>query len=62
MPNIAHQIRHYERRIIKMHQQANRAYKNQHNIIAIDCLNRAMNYEIKLNLLKGLLNENPGTN
>lgn len=62
MPNIAHQIRHYERRIIKMHQQANRAYKNQHNIIAIDCLNGATNYEIKLNLLKGLLNENAGTN
>ena len=45
-------IRHLERRIPRLHQQADRAYKRNHNIIAIDCLNIAYACERKIEYWK----------
>lgn len=53
--NIAHAIRHYKRRIAKCYKNADKAYRNNHNIIGMNFLNMATYYEIKL---KELQNDN----
>ena len=45
-------IRCLERRIPRLHKQANRAYKYNHNIIAVDCLNIAYACERKIEYWK----------
>ena len=51
---IIHNIRHLERRITKLQKQAYRAYKRNHNIIAVDCLNLAYWCERKIEYWKGI--------
>ena len=51
---IAHIIRHYENRIVKLNREAERAYKRNHNIIAVNCLNRAYWCERKIEYWKGI--------
>lgn len=51
---INHNVRHLERRILRLQKQADRAYKRNHNIIAVDFLNRAYWCERKLEYWKGI--------
>ncbi|MFQ6703714.1 MAG: hypothetical protein ACLRFP_01355 [Alphaproteobacteria bacterium] len=51
---INHNIRHLERRILRLQKYADRAYKRNHNIIAVDFLNRAYWCERKLEYWKGI--------
>lgn len=51
---INHNIRHLHRRITKLQKQADRAYKRNHNIIAVDCLNLAYWCERKIEYWKGI--------
>lgn len=49
---INHNIRHLERRIPRLRKQATNAYKRNHNIIAVDCLNLAYWCERKIEYWK----------
>lgn len=48
-------IRHLERRIAKCNKHADRAYRMNHNIIAVGFLNKACRYEITLERIRGEL-------
>ena len=54
---IKHNIRHLERRIPRLRKQATSAYKRNHNIIAVDCLNLAYWCERKLEYWHGVNND-----
>ena len=45
---LEYKMRHIQRRIGKLNKCANRAYKQKHNIIAVNYLNRAMVYELQM--------------
>lgn len=57
--NIESIIKRTERRILKLNREANKAYQRNHNIIAVNSLNKVVFLESLLEKLKELKCKNP---